>query len=78
MSIVQIFNREEKELKKFKDINAKHRNANIISIWYYSIFFPFIDILSSVSIALIIWWGGRGVVQDNVSFGNITEFWQKS
>ncbi len=74
MSIVQIFNREEEELKKFKRINAEHRNANVKSNWYYSIFFPFIEILSSVSIALIIWWGGRGVVQNHVSLGNITEF----
>ncbi|HEY4798901.1 MAG TPA: ABC transporter ATP-binding protein, partial [Bacteroidia bacterium] len=48
-------------MKKFQLINAEHRDANIRSIWYYSVFFPFIEILSSVSIGLIIWWGGRGV-----------------
>ena len=40
MNIVQIFNREEEEAKKFKEINAQHRDANIRSIWAYSIFFP--------------------------------------
>jgi ATP-binding cassette subfamily B protein len=74
MSVVQIFNREEEEMKKFQDINAEHRDANIKSIWYYSIFFPFIEILSSVSIGLIIWWGGRGVFDNTFSVGQLVAF----
>ena len=74
MSIVQIFNREEEEMKKFENINAEHRNANIRSVWYYSIFFPFIEILSSISIGLIIWWGGRGVFDNTFSVGQLVAF----
>lgn len=74
MSVVQIFNREEEEMKKFKTINAAHRDANIRSIWYYSIFFPFIEILSSVSIGLLIWWGGRGVFDNAFSVGQLVAF----
>lgn len=74
MNVVQIFNREEKEMEKFKKINAEHRDANIRSIWYYSIFFPFIEILSSVSIGLLIWWGGRGIFDNHFSVGQLVAF----
>jgi len=74
MSVVQIFNREEEEMKKFKTINATHRDANIRSVWYYSIFFPFIEILSSISIGLLIWWGGRGVFDNAFSVGQLVAF----
>jgi len=74
MNIVQIFNREEEETKKFKEINAKHRDANIKAIMAYSIFFPVVEILSSVSLALLIWWGGNGVLEKTVSLGAITSF----
>jgi len=74
MSVVQIFNREEEEMQKFKKINAEHRDANIRSIWYYSIFFPFIEILSSVSIGMLIWWGGRGVFDNTFSVGHLVAF----
>ncbi len=74
MSVVQIFNREEEELRKFKKMNAEHRDANIKSIWYYSIFFPFIEILSSISIGLLIWWGGRGIFDDQFSVGQLVSF----
>lgn len=58
MNIVQIFNREEAEMSKFKAINEKHKEANIRSIWYFSIFFPVIEIMSAVSIGLVVWFGG--------------------
>lgn len=74
MNIVQIFNREEEEIRKFKKINAEHRDANIRSIWYYSIFFPFIEVLSSVSIGLLIWWGGSGIFDQEFSVGQLSAF----
>lgn len=58
MNVVQIFNREEAEMKKFKKINDKHRQANIRSIWYFSIFLPVIEIMSAISIGLVVWYGG--------------------
>lgn len=72
--IVQIFSRQEEELNKFKAINHQHRVANNRSVWYYSIFFPVVEILSAISIGLIVWWGAGGVIRDEVSFGNLIAF----
>lgn len=74
MRIVQMFNREKKEMGKFEKINAAHRNANIRSVWYYSIFFPVVEILSSLSIGLLVWWGAHEVIKENASFGDIVAF----
>lgn len=74
MRIVQIFNREDEEMKKFSEINAKHRDANIRSVWYYSIFFPVVEILSAISIGLLVWWGAHGVLKEDVTFGNLVAF----
>ncbi len=74
MSIVQVFNREKRELEKFRQINNSHKLANIRSIWYYSIFFPVVDILSSTSIALIVWWCTRGMLHGTETSGTITEY----
>jgi ATP-binding cassette, subfamily B, multidrug efflux pump len=74
MSIVQIFNREKVESEKFRDINDSHKMANIRSIWYYSIFFPVVEILASIAIALIVWWGAKGILTGAETPGSITEF----
>jgi ATP-binding cassette subfamily B protein len=74
MNIVQIFNREQTEFEKFKEINALHRKAHIKSNWYYSIFFPVVELLSAASIGLLIWWGIKGVIQDKVTLGNLMAF----
>src|SRR5258706_15207488 len=55
---VQIFNAEAKSLARFADINDQHRNANIDTIFYYAVFFPLVDFIGAVGIALIIWYGG--------------------
>jgi ATP-binding cassette, subfamily B, multidrug efflux pump len=69
-----LFNRENVEYEKFKEINRQHRGANIRSIFYYSVFFPVVEILSSFSIALIIWFGGMKGNQYNINLGDITFF----
>ncbi|NNC84613.1 MAG: ABC transporter ATP-binding protein, partial [Bacteroidia bacterium] len=74
MRIVQIFNREQQEMDKFKKINEQHREAHIRSVWYYSIFFPVVEILSATSIALLIWWGAKGVIADRLTVGILVEF----
>ena len=74
MRLVQLFNREEKELEKFKEINHQHRVANINSIFYYSVFFPVVEILSSFSIALIIWFVGVKGELYAINLGDITFF----
>jgi ATP-binding cassette subfamily B protein len=74
MSVVQLFNREDVEFEKFKSINAKHRDANIDSIWYYSIFFPVVELLLAASIGLLVWWGAGSAIKDEVSIGTIIAF----
>lgn len=74
MKIVQLFNREAIEYKKFQEINEKHKNANIQSIWYYSVFFPVVEILSAVSIALFIWFAGLKSNAYHLQLGDITFF----
>lgn len=74
MRLVQLFNREEKELEKFSEINRQHRIANIKSIFYYSVFFPVVEVLSSVSIGLIIWFSGMKGNAYHIGLGDITFF----
>jgi len=75
MYIVQLFNREKKEFNSFKKINEAHREAHIRSIWYYSIFFPIVEILSAVSVGLLIWWGGiESVTSNDVTLGELIAF----
>tara|TARA_R110002126_G_scaffold291063_2_gene450218 strand:+ start:22835 stop:24601 length:1767 start_codon:yes stop_codon:yes gene_type:complete len=77
MKIVQLFNRENIEYQNFKEINDKHKKANIKTIWYFSIFFPIAEILSSIGIGLIVWFGGGQVIQDSgISIGMIMGFIQ--
>lgn len=74
MQIVQIFNREQKELHKFKMINKEHRDANIRSVFYYSVFFPVVEVIAAISTALIVWYGSKGVIGGEASIGSITSF----
>jgi ATP-binding cassette, subfamily B, multidrug efflux pump len=74
MNIVQIFNREQAEFEKFDAINKKHRDANIRSIMAYSIFFPVVEILSSVSVGLLIWWGGKELLAEETTKGDLVAF----
>ncbi|MDE1208136.1 ABC transporter ATP-binding protein [Tenacibaculum larymnensis] len=75
MKIVQLFNREKIEYKNFIEINNKHKKAHVKTVWYYSIFFPIAEILSSIAIGLIVWYGGLQVVEDKaVSVGAIIGF----
>ncbi len=74
MRIVQLFNREEIEYEKFKTINEKHKVANVRSIWYYSVFFPVVEILSAISIALFMWFAGLNANKYNIQLGDITFF----
>lgn len=77
MKIVQLFNREKIEYQNFKEINEKYKQAYIKTIWYYSVFFPVAEILSSVGIGLIVWFGGGQVVQNSgISVGMIMGFIQ--
>lgn len=72
MKIVQLFSREEIEFEKFKVINDKHNKAWIKTVWYNSIFFPIADIISSLTLGFIVWYGGIGIINGDstTTFGD--------
>ena len=76
MSIVQLFNRQKQEFERFKTINGEHRKAHITTIFYFSIFWPVIELLSNVAMALVIWYGGARVLMDELTFGILLAFIQ--
>lgn len=76
MSIVQLFNREEKQKEKFSSINADHRKAHIQTIFYFSIFWPIVEVLASIAMALVVWYGGARALMDGVTFGVLLAFIQ--
>jgi ATP-binding cassette, subfamily B, multidrug efflux pump len=76
MSIVQLFNREEKELDRFKKINYDHTGAHIKTIFYFALFWPAVEVLSSLAMALVIWYGGASALTGTVTFGVLLAFIQ--
>ena len=75
MKIVQIFSREKTEYKEFKKINEKHKRAWVKTVWYNSIFFPIAEMASSVSIGLVVWYGGLNAAEGGIiTLGVIVAF----
>lgn len=76
MKSIQLLARENAEFEKFKQINQKHRKAWLDTIWYNSIFFPAVELISSVAIAIIVWYGAVQSVQQRMDFGTMLMFIQ--
>ncbi|MDB0025484.1 ABC transporter ATP-binding protein/permease [Flavobacteriales bacterium] len=74
MHIVQAFGREEKEAEAFADINGAHREANIRSIWAFSVFFPVVEMLSATSVGLLLWLGIGRVAESDLTLGVVLQF----
>jgi len=74
MKIVQIFNREEKNFGKFDSLNKDHLDAYLQTIFYYALFYPAVEIISSLAIALIVWYGGINVLKNALSLGSLIAF----
>jgi ATP-binding cassette subfamily B protein len=74
MSIVQIFNSEETEFKKFNEINREHKRANLKSVLYYSVYFPVAEVISAACTGLLVWYGARGVLREDITLGTLTAF----
>ena len=79
MSLVQLFNRQEKEYSKFQEINNGHKQAHLKAVWATSIFFPVVELLSSISIAIMLVWGalqiqGKSSIEIREEFGEIISF----
>ena len=74
MHIVQMFRQEKREQAKFEEINEKHRDAHIRGVWAYSIFFPVVEVLSALSVSLMLGWAMRGVFDATSSPGVLLQF----
>jgi len=74
MSIVQIFNREEREFEKFKDINREHRKAHLKSVLYNAVYYPVAEIIQAVGIGLVVWYGASGVLDMEIKVGILISF----
>jgi ATP-binding cassette subfamily B protein len=77
MAVVQIFNSEEREMEKFKEINRQHKKANIRSVLYYAIYFPVAEVIGAVGVGFLIWVGARGVIhqeQTGITLGMLVAF----
>ena len=74
MRIIQIFNAEKEERAAFKKINHDYTQSYLDSILYYAIYFPVVEIISALGLALMVWWGGQGFLQDKVTFGALVAF----
>jgi len=78
MSTVQLFRRESLNFARFDEIDRKHRDANIDSIFYYAVFYPAIEVVSTLAVALIIWYGGGSVLRNTLTLGALVAFIQYS
>jgi len=74
MTVVQIFNREKRNFKKFDELNKSHLEAHLRSVFYYSLFWPSIDLIESIALALIIWFGAMWKYGGAVTFGTLVLF----
>ena len=74
MKVIQVFNAEYQEMQKFKEINRDYTSANLQSVFYYAVFFPVVELISAISLALMVWIGAKAYIQDYVSFGALVAF----
>jgi len=75
MKILQLFTREDTEYKNFKIINERHKKGWLKTVWYNSIFFPIAEVLSSLTLGLVVWYGGLNAVLDQTAtLGDLTAF----
>jgi len=78
MTTVQLFRREGLNFDRFDEIDRRHRDANVESIFYYAVFYPAIEAISSLAAALIIWYGGMNVLAGTLTLGSLVAFLQYS
>jgi len=74
MRVIQIFTAEKIEMEKFRKINEEHKRANVKSIWYFSIFFPLVEIVLASALGLMVWYGSVRIVQYEASLGIMISF----
>lgn len=77
MYIVQIFGSEKREFGKFVEINKEHRDANLRSVLYYSVYYPVAEVIAAMGLGLLMWYGARGVIhfeQTGITVGTLIAF----
>lgn len=74
MAIIQYFARENQEMRKFNHINKKHRDAHIRANWYFSIFFPVLEIILAIATGLLVWYGSKQILANAISPGVVVAF----
>lgn len=74
MAIIQYFAREDQEMRKFEAINKEHRNAHVRANWYFSIFFPVLEIIVAIATGLLVWYGSKQIIADIISPGVVVAF----
>lgn len=74
MSVIQYFARENQEMNKFRSINKEHRNAHIRANWYFSIFFPVLEVIVAIATGLLVWYGSKQILADAISPGVVVAF----
>jgi ATP-binding cassette, subfamily B, multidrug efflux pump len=78
MSTVQLFRQEKRVFQRFNDVNSRHRDANVQSIFYYAVFYPAIEVIGALASALIIWFGGGWTLEGTLTLGSLVAFLQYS
>jgi len=76
MSIIQLFNRQERTRKRFDTLNLDHMDAYLQTIFYYALFFPLIELIGTIALAIILWYGGLSVMEGTLTFGVLVAFIQ--
>jgi len=77
MNIVQIFGSEKREFEKFKEINSEHKQSNLRSVLYYSIYYPVAEIIAAAGIGLLVWYGAKGIIhyqETGITIGKLIAF----
>ena len=76
LDVLKLFNAEQKETRRFDQANESHYEAHIQNIFYYAVFFPTVEVIGALAIALILWYGGGGILAGVVTFGVVVAFIQ--
>jgi ATP-binding cassette subfamily B multidrug efflux pump len=76
MMVDQVFNRERRSYDRFVEINARHRDANIKSIFYYALFYPGVDLIGAIAVGLIMWYAGLEALGGGITIGTVMAFLQ--
>lgn len=78
LDVLKFFNAERKQTRKFDEANRSHYDAHVQNLFYYAVFFPVVEIIGAIALALILWYGGSGILAGTVTFGVVVAFIQYS